>query len=102
MSRCSKRPIEQRLDNVKVGETTMTQPDPGVLRPVARPTMRDVAALAGVSFKTVSRVINGVSTVDPELAARVNTAADRLGYRPYFTATNLGRREGTNAGSWTV
>jgi LacI family transcriptional regulator len=53
--------------------------------------MRDVAALAGVSFKTVSRVINGVSTVDPALAARVNSAADRLGYRPNLTASNLRR-----------
>ena len=56
----------------------MTQPDPSAVPPAARPTMRDVAALAGVSFKTVSRVINGVSTVDPGLVARVNTAADRL------------------------
>jgi LacI family transcriptional regulator len=69
----------------------MTQPDPGMVRPVGRPTMRDVAALAGVSFKTVSRVVNGVSTVDPVLAARVNTAADRLGYRPNLTASNLRR-----------
>ena len=75
----------------------MTQPDPGALRPIARPTMRDVAALAGVSFKTVSRVINGVSTVDPELAARVNTAADRLGYRPNLTASNLRRSDGRTA-----
>jgi LacI family transcriptional regulator len=37
----------------------MTQLDPDALRPAGRPTMRDVAALAGVSFKTVSRVING-------------------------------------------
>lgn len=56
--------------------------------------MRDVAALAGVSFKTVSRVINGVSTVDPELVARVVVAADRLGYRPNLTASNLRRSDG--------
>jgi LacI family transcriptional regulator len=75
----------------------MTQPDPGPARPAARPTMRDVAALAGVSFKTVSRVINGVSTVDPTLAARVNTAADRLGYRRNLTASNLRRGDGRTA-----
>src|SRR3984957_8715275 len=79
------------------GKTTMTQPDPDALRPAARPTMRDVAALAGVSFKTVSRVINGVSTVDPELVARVNTAAGRLGYRPNLTASNLRRSDGRTA-----
>jgi LacI family transcriptional regulator, galactose operon repressor len=59
--------------------------------------MRDVAALAGVSFKTVSRVVNGVSTVDPDLVARVNTAADRLGYRPNLTASNLRRSDGRTA-----
>ncbi|MCU1613327.1 MAG: HTH-type transcriptional regulator DegA, partial [Frankiales bacterium] len=32
-----------------------------------RPTMRDVAALAGVGIKTVSRVVNDVPTVAPEL-----------------------------------
>lgn len=55
----------------------------------SRPTMRDVAALAGVALKTVSRVVNGVSTVDPELAGRVRSAADKLGYRPNLAASNL-------------
>jgi len=51
--------------------------------------MRDVAALARVSLKTVSRVINGESTVDPELAARVHRAATTLDYRPNLTARSL-------------
>ncbi|MEY9840855.1 LacI family DNA-binding transcriptional regulator [Streptacidiphilus sp. EB103A] len=63
----------------------------------ARPTMKDVAALAGISIKTVSRVVNGVSTVDPELAARVQEAARKLGYRPNLTASNLRRRDGRTA-----
>jgi LacI family transcriptional regulator len=66
-------------------------------RPASRPTMRDVAALAGVSFKTVSRVVNGVSTVDPQLAARVREAAGRLGYRPNLTASSLRRSDGRTA-----
>ena len=53
--------------------------------------MREVAALAGVSLKTVSRVVNGVSSVDPGLTARVRRAADQLGYRPNLTASNLRR-----------
>jgi LacI family transcriptional regulator len=65
--------------------------------PIGRPTMRDVAALAGVAIKTVSRVINGVSTVDPALAARVRDAADKLGYRPNLTASNLRRSDGRTA-----
>jgi LacI family transcriptional regulator len=59
--------------------------------------MKDVAALAGISIKTVSRVVNGVSTVDPELVARVNDAARKLGYRPNLTASNLRRRDGRTA-----
>ena len=42
----------------------------------------DVARSAGVSVATVSRVLNGVETVDPELRARVVRASDALGYRP--------------------
>jgi len=36
----------------------------------ARPTMKDVAALAGVAIKTVSRVMNGDPTVAPDLAKK--------------------------------
>lgn len=59
--------------------------------------MRDVAALAGVSLKTVSRVVNEVSSVDPALTDRVNQAAAKLGYRPNLTASNLRRRDGRTA-----
>jgi LacI family transcriptional regulator len=58
-----------------------------------RPTMRDVAALAGVGIKTVSRVVNDVPTVAPGLVARVNDAATKLGYRPNLTASSLRRRD---------
>jgi DNA-binding LacI/PurR family transcriptional regulator len=61
-------------------------PHPG--RP-ARPTMKDVASLAGVALKTVSRVVNDEPTVAPELAARVREAAVKLGYRPNLTASSL-------------
>jgi LacI family transcriptional regulator len=59
-----------------------------------RPTMRDVATLAGVAIKTVSRVMNDVPTVDPELAARVLGASEKLGYRRNLTASNLRRSDG--------
>ena len=55
--------------------------------------MREVAALAGVSLKTVSRVVNGVSTVDPVLVARVRDAAVKLGFRPNLTASSLRRSD---------
>jgi LacI family transcriptional regulator len=59
--------------------------------------MREVALLAGVAPKTVSRVVNGVSTVDPAMAARVRAAAEKLGYRPNLTASSLRRGDGRTA-----
>lgn len=45
-------------------------------------TLRQVAALAGVSAATVSRVLNGDPRVRPELRRRVEEAAHQLGYEP--------------------
>lgn len=55
-------------------------------------TILDVAARAGVSTATVSRVLNGKATVDPELAARVLEAARMLDYQPNGVARNLRRK----------
>ncbi|MEU6720268.1 LacI family DNA-binding transcriptional regulator [Nonomuraea sp. NPDC046802] len=57
--------------------------------------IQDVARHAGVSAATVSRVLNGRSTVNPELAARVHAAVRELGYRPNGVARNLRRRQTT-------
>ncbi|WP_449352229.1 LacI family DNA-binding transcriptional regulator [Streptomyces shaanxiensis] len=75
----------------------MTQGEPPPRSPRSRPTMREVAALAGVAIKTVSRVVNGVPTVDPAIVARVRAAADQLGYRPNLTASSLRRGDGRTA-----
>jgi LacI family transcriptional regulator len=56
-------------------------------------TISDVAARAGVSTATVSRALNGKSTVDPALVARVQAAAAELGYHPNALARNLRRQE---------
>ncbi|MEZ5097464.1 MAG: LacI family DNA-binding transcriptional regulator [Nocardioides sp.] len=56
-----------------------------------RATMQHVAALAGVSLKTVSRVVNGEPGVSEELEARVRDAVQRLGYRHNLAASNLRR-----------
>ena len=53
------------------------------------PTITQVAEAAGVSRATVSRVLNGRTTVDPSIGARVREAADRLQYRPNLTARYL-------------
>jgi LacI family transcriptional regulator len=75
----------------------MTQGEPPPRSTHSRPTMREVAALAGVAIKTVSRVVNGVPTVDPAIVARVREAADKLGYRPNLTASSLRRGDGRTA-----
>ncbi|MCY1137592.1 LacI family DNA-binding transcriptional regulator [Actinoplanes sp. Pm04-4] len=58
-----------------------------------RPTMNDVARTAGVSLKTVSRVVNGETTVAPDLAARVHAAVESLDYRPHVGASMLRRND---------
>jgi LacI family transcriptional regulator len=59
-----------------------------------RPTMREVAAAAGVSVKTVSRVVNEEGSVRDVVAERVRAAIAELGYRPDHRAQLL-RRRGT-------
>ncbi len=49
---------------------------------VTRTTLKDVAAMAGVSVATVSYVLNGTGSVSTEVAERVRAVVDRLGYRP--------------------
>ena len=60
----------------------------------ARPTMKQVAALAGVGIKTVSRVINGEPNVSAATVARVTDAARALDYQPDLHAGNLRRADG--------
>ncbi|UGQ10848.1 LacI family DNA-binding transcriptional regulator [Yinghuangia sp. ASG 101] len=55
----------------------------------ARASMADVAALAGVSAQTVSRVVNGSARVDPETESRVRRAMREVGYRPNTAARAL-------------
>jgi LacI family transcriptional regulator len=61
---------------------------------LSHPTIRDVAALAGTSLKTVSRVVNGEPGVSPELGERVRVAIERLDYRRNLAASNLRRSGG--------
>ncbi|CNG37076.1 LacI-type transcriptional regulator [Mycobacterium tuberculosis] len=54
-----------------------------------RPTLEAVAARAGVSRATVSRVVNGSATVNPEIRAAVQRAVEELGYVPNSAARSL-------------
>jgi len=52
-------------------------------------TLRDVAREAGVSIKTVSRVVNSQPDVAAETQRRVQETVERLGYRPNRVAQGL-------------
>jgi LacI family transcriptional regulator len=56
--------------------------------------MLDVAALAGVGLKTVSRVVNSEGGVSPDLEARVRQAIEQLNYRRDANAATLRRLGG--------
>ena len=63
----------------------------------SRATMKDVANVAGVSLKTVSRVINHESNVNEQLVQRVEDAVQKLSYRPNLKARSLRRLDGRSS-----
>lgn len=69
--------------------------DPRAASAGRRPTLADVARLAGVSQQTVSRVLNGGAEVHPGTRARIQQCIERVGYRPNraarYLATNRSR-----------
>src|SRR6476660_1794001 len=58
-------------------------------RSAGRPTLDEVAALAGVGRGTVSRVVNGSPQVSPEARSAVQEAIKELGYVPNRAARAL-------------
>ncbi|MER3390761.1 MAG: LacI family DNA-binding transcriptional regulator [Microcella sp.] len=60
--------------------------EPGRVR---APNIRDVARVAGVSYQTVSRVLNDSPSIRPETLQRVRDAIAELGYRPNQAARAL-------------
>src|ERR1044072_7641842 len=81
-------------------ERSVTDPAAGQLHRSSTPeahthhmsnaTIRDVAAQARVSIKTVSRVINNVKTVQPHTRERVMRVIRKLDYHPNPSARGLG------------
>jgi len=74
----------------------MGAPDERQVMP-RRATIKDVAALAGVSLKTVSRVINREPGVSEAKIARVQGAVAQLDYRHNLAASNLRRGHRTQS-----
>ncbi len=64
----------------------------GTVRAGAAPTLEQVAAVAGLSRATVSRVINGSPKVTAEAVTAVNAAVEQLGYVPNRAARVLASR----------
>lgn len=56
---------------------------------MSRITLKDVAAQAGVSYQTVSKVLNNKATVSSETEARIWDAVKLLDYKPDISARNL-------------
>lgn len=60
---------------------------------ISKPTVNDIARVAGVSLATVDRVLNGRSGVRSLTIAKVNKAIDELGYVRDTAAANLARQK---------
>lgn len=56
---------------------------------MSRVTLKDVAKRAGVSYQTVSKVLNDKANVSPETEARIWQAVEDLDYKPNVSARNL-------------
>ena len=59
---------------------------------MARATVFDVADLAGVSIKTVSRVVNAEPHVRPKTKEKVDKAIAKLNYRPDPAARRMAKQ----------
>lgn len=59
-------------------------------------TIRDVAKAAGVSVSTVSKVVNGWTSISAETTARVNAVIDSLHYTPNSRAVSFARKATMN------
>ncbi len=63
-----------------------------------RPTLKDVAALAGTSVATASRVLSGRGHVADATRAEIEAAAKSLNYRPDLRARGLRKRASLSIG----
>lgn len=75
---------------------TLSERSPKGNEPMASVSIKDIAARAGVSFQTVSKVLKGKGSVSPETRAWILEVAEQLGYVPNAVARSLvSQRTGT-------
>src|SRR4051794_15998910 len=80
--------ILRKIDSAVRGHCGIARVSSRNLMPV---TILDVAKTAGVSIKTVSRVINNESNVSDNTRDKVRSAIETLGYTPNPSAQRLAR-----------
>jgi DNA-binding LacI/PurR family transcriptional regulator len=61
-------------------------------------TIDDIAALSGVSYQTVSRVLNEMRHVSPATREKVQSVMQRVGFRPNMSARQLASQRSTTVG----
>ena len=62
-------------------------------------TIKDIARLAGVSYSTVSKALNGSPLVKPETRRRIVELAEQLGYEPNLAAKSLVSKRSMTVGA---
>ena len=63
-----------------------------------RPTIKDIAKIAGVSHVTVSQALRDMSCISENTKIRIKQIAEDLGYTPNLTARNLALKNPTSIG----
>lgn len=82
--------MSPRLSNMRALRTVHRMPGAFMS---SRPTIKEVSRIAGVSFKTVSRVLNNEKHVSEETRRRVEEVVARLNFRPSLAARTLAGRK---------
>jgi len=81
--------VEKGKYHSKMGIISKTEKSVRKINGSFHTTLKDVAKLAGVSTKTVSRVVNNQGEISTETRKRVQVAIEQLGYRPNVIARSL-------------
>src|SRR6185436_516533 len=93
MTRTRKRPPGNRAVPKPAAAAKVVVARPPGIKPGRNATINDIARLASVSKKTVSRVINQSPLVQEETRARIQAVIDKFGYVPDPQARGLAFRK---------